>query len=148
MNSRFAVAVHVLTFLSLAGDEPTTSEYIAGSVSTNPVVIRRILRALGQAGLVTAQPGIGGGSSLARPPEDISLLDVYHAIEDGDLFALHARSPNPNCTCGGNIQPVLRGVFGAAESAAENVLSQITIATVASEVLARASDRIGNTLPK
>ena len=92
MNSRFAIAVHVLTFLALAGDEPTTSEYIAGSVNTNPVVIRRILSALRQAGLVTAQPGIGGGSSLARPAAEITLADVYRATEERDLFALHPRS--------------------------------------------------------
>ena len=139
MNSRFAIAVHVLTFLALAGDEPATSEYIAGSVNTNPVVIRRILSVLRQAGLVTAQPGIGGGSSLAKPAAEISLADVYRATEERDLFALHPRSPNPNCACGGNIQPVLREVFGAAESAVEDVLSTVSVAQMADGVLARAS---------
>jgi Rrf2 family protein len=139
MNSRFAIAVHTLTFLALAGDEPTTSEYIAGSVNTNPVVVRRILSTLRQAGLVTAQPGIGGGSSLARPAAEITLADVYRATEERDLFALHPRSPNPNCACGGNIQPVLRAVFGAAESAVEDVLSGITVAQMVDEVVARAN---------
>ncbi len=139
MNSRFAIALHVLTFLALAGDEPTTSEYIAGSVSTNPVVIRRILGELRRAGLVTAQRGVGGGANLARPPSRITLLDVYRAMAEADLFALHPHSPNPHCTCGGNIQPVLRGVFGAAESAVEDVLAGITVAQMADEVLARAN---------
>jgi Rrf2 family protein len=139
MNSRLAIAVHVLTFLALAGDGPTTSEYIAGSVNTNPVVVRRILSTLRQAGLVRAQPGIGGGSSLARPATEITLADVYRATEERDLFALHAHAPNPNCACGGNIQPVLRGVFGAAESAVQDVLSAITVAQMADEVLARAN---------
>jgi Rrf2 family protein len=139
MNSRFTIAVHVLTFLALAGNEPTPSDYIAESASTHPVVVRRILSSLRRAGLVTAQPGTGGGSILARPPADITLLDVYRATTDKDLFALHPRSPNPTCACGGNIQPVLRGVFGAAESAMENVLSGITIAHVADEIVARAN---------
>jgi Rrf2 family protein len=154
MNSRFTVAVHVLTFLALSGDGPTPSEYIAESASTHPVVVRRILSSLRRAGLVTAQPGMGGGSSLARPPADITLLDVYRATADRDLFALHFRSPNPNCACGSNIQPVLLGVFGAAESALEGVLSGITVADVAGEIEARthsrsnAASRDGNAWPQ
>lgn len=140
MNSRFTIAVHVLTFLALAGDQPTPSDYIADSVGTHPVVIRRMMGLLRRAGLVTAQSGTGGGCSLARPPADITLLDVYRATADKDLFALHPRSPNPNCACGGNIQPVLRGMFEAAESAMEDVLSGITIAHVAGGVSARAND--------
>ncbi|HEY4389291.1 MAG TPA: Rrf2 family transcriptional regulator, partial [Ktedonobacteraceae bacterium] len=59
-NSQFAVAIHTLTLIAQAGDEPITSEYIAGSVNTNPVFIRRILGLLSRAGLVASQPGVGG----------------------------------------------------------------------------------------
>ncbi|HEX8852924.1 MAG TPA: Rrf2 family transcriptional regulator, partial [Pyrinomonadaceae bacterium] len=79
-NSRFAVAVHALTLLAWAGEEPVKSEYLACSVNTNPVVIRRILCALARAGLVTSQTGASGGSRLARPAAEITLREVYRAV--------------------------------------------------------------------
>jgi len=134
-NSRFALAVHVLVLLAIEKkDEPTTSEYLAFSASTNPVVIRRILGGLRRAGLVTAQPGAGGGSNLARNPEEITLLEVYRAVGGTELFSIGDREPNPECICGRNLQPILIGVFFQAEKAAEASLARITIAELAREV--------------
>jgi Rrf2 family protein len=136
-SSRFAVAVHVLALLAMDGREPVNSECIADSVNTHPVVIRRIQGTLRQAGLVTAQPGAGGGASLARPPEQITLLDVYRAVDGGSLFALHRQPPNPLCVCGRNIQVVLEEVFGQAGVAVEKVLQGISMAQVVQEIEAR-----------
>ena len=136
LSSRFAVAVHVLTLLAQVEDRPATSEYMAGSINTDPVVVRRILGALRKAGLVTTQPGVGGGSSLARDPEQITLLDVYRAVEKGRLFSLHHRPPNPHCVVGGNIQTTLESVFGEAEAAMEEVLAGITVTQVLQDVVA------------
>ena len=83
------------TLLAMDEDKPIASEYMAGSVNTNSVVIRCILGTLRKAGLAIAQPGAGGGSSLARCLEQITLLDVCRAVETGDLFSLHRRPPNP-----------------------------------------------------
>ena len=94
-SSRFAVAVHVLTLLAWAGDEPLKSDYIAGSVNTNPVVIRRILCALAHAGLVTSQTGAAGGTRLARKAAEITLTEVYRAVEPRAIFALHRRPRMP-----------------------------------------------------
>src|SRR5436305_12368211 len=99
-SSRFAVAVHVLALLARAGDEPVKSDSIAASVNTNPVVIRRILCALGRAHLITSQPGAAGGSRLARVPEQISLRAVYRAVEGGDTFLLHRQPPTRRCVVG------------------------------------------------
>ena len=133
-SSRFAVAVHVLALLAMDGEQLITSEHIAGSVNTNPVVIRRILGTLREADLVIAQAGAGGGASLARRPERITLLDVYQAVEKGDVFSLHPRSPNPHCVCGGHIQAVLEEVFSKAEAVMEGVLAEVTVAQIVQEI--------------
>lgn len=139
ISSRVAVAVHVLAYLAWKRDEASTSERIAGSVNTNPVVVRRIIGALRNAGMVSVQPGVGGGAQLAREPGEISLLDVYRAVEDRDeLFSLHPQPPSQHCSIGGNIQSVLQGVFCRAKSAMEDVLAGVTIDDVGREVHERA----------
>ena len=85
MNSRFAVAVHILTLLEQGGGEPMTSEHVAGSVNTNPSLVRRLLSSMARAGLTTSQFGAGGGALLARPADQITLGDVYRAVDAGDL---------------------------------------------------------------
>jgi Rrf2 family protein len=137
ISSRFAVAVHALAYMAWRRAEPVTSERLAGSVNTNPVVVRRIIGALRNAGLVTVQPGVGGGALLAREPEGITLLDVYRAVEDEDLFALHAQPPCSSCHVGGNIQQVLQSVFHDARAAMERELEAVTIRQVFESVAER-----------
>ena len=129
-SSRFAVAVHVLTLMAGAGDEAVKSDYVATSVNTNPVVIRRILCALSRAQLVTSQKGSAGGYRLARKPRQITLLEVYRAVEDGNVFLLHRQRPNRHCQIGKNIEMVLGGVLEQVDSAVERVLAKITVANV------------------
>jgi Rrf2 family protein len=139
ISSRVAVAVHVLAYLAWKRDEAGTSERIAASVNTHPVVVRRIMGALRNAGMVTVQPGVGGGAQLAREPREITLLDVYRAVEDQDeLFSLHPQQPRRDCSVGGNIQAVLQGVFCRAKTAMEEVLEGVTVEEVGREVMARA----------
>jgi Rrf2 family protein len=135
ISSRFAVAVHILTLLETGRGEPLTSEYMAGSVNTNPAVVRRILSLLARAGLTRARMGAGGGTLLARPAEAITLKDVYRAVECGErLFALHHEKPNPKCPVGRNIQAVLERATGAAQTALEEQLGGRTVADVMAEV--------------
>lgn len=130
-SSRFAVAVHVLAAIALHEGEPVNSEKIAGSASTNAAVIRRLLSMLADAGLVRARLGQGGGALLARAPSSISLLDVYRAVENEGLFALHRQPPDPNCFVGRHIQPVLCPVLERAERSLESELRRVSIADVA-----------------
>ena len=141
MNSRFAVAVHILTLIARGGGEPVTSEYIAGSVNTNPSLVRRLLAQLTRAGLATSRMGIGGGALLARPAERITLRDVYRAVDEGELFGLHREAPNPACPVGRNIQPMLEARFDAATRALERELERTTIADAAAEMDALDEDR-------
>ena len=135
-SSRFTVAVHALALIALNG-RPLSSTAIAGSVNTNPVVIRRILGILTEAGLTTTRLGSEGGADLSRPPAEMTLLDVYRATEGGSLFTLHANTPNMQCLCGGNIQTVLSPYYARAETAMEASLAETTIAQVATDIRER-----------
>lgn len=133
-NSRYTVAIHVLTLLAHSGPEPLTSEYIAGSVNTNPVVIRRVLACLRTSKLVVSQGGPGGGWRLVRSPRAITLRDVYRAVEGSTLFPLHSNTPNPRCPVGSTIQRALMGHFESAQLALEKDLQRITVADLVKEV--------------
>jgi len=126
-NSRFAVAVHVLSLMAWSGEEPLKSEQVAESVNTNPVVIRRILKELAEAGLVVSQTGSLGGSRLAHDPAETTLLDVYQALEYGGVFSLHRAPPSRDCPVGVNIETVLGDVLLEVDNAVEKVLQNITI---------------------
>jgi Rrf2 family protein len=129
-NSRFAVAVHVLTLMAWSGEEPLKSEQVAESVNTNPVVIRRMLCELAEAGLVVSQTGSLGGSRLTSDPAKTTLLDVYQALECGGVFSLHRQPPSRDCPVGVNIETVLGDVLLEVDAAVEAVLAKITISDV------------------
>ena len=133
-SSRLAVAVHTLATLALHKGEPVRSEVIAKSASTSPAVIRRLLSMLNAAGLSQSQLGQGGGSLLAQPPEAISLLDVYKAVENEQLFALHRTEPSDACTVGKHIQHVLQGPFTRAGEAMEGELANVSIADIVRDI--------------
>ena len=134
-SSRFAYAVHILVLLSLQQGEPLSSEIIAGSVNTNPALIRRLLSMLAQAGLTTSQLGAGGGALLARSPGAIKLVDVYRAVDEAQLFGLHRDAPNPDCLVGRHIQQVLVGIVDDAQRAMEASLGARTLADVTAGVI-------------
>lgn len=130
LSSRVAVAVHILTLHALVPERFLSSSFVAGSVDTHPVVVRRLLGQLRKAGLVVAKTGVRGGTRLARPPAAIRLSEIYHAVEVGNVLALHRHPPNPACPVGGNIGAVLSKVFAKAERAFEGVLAETTLADV------------------
>jgi Rrf2 family protein len=129
-NSQFAMAVHVLSMLAASRNENLKSEYIASSVNTNPVVIRRLLGQLGQAELVISQPGVHGGTRLARCPGEISLSEVYKAVPCGEVFALHQRPPNKDCPVGRNIESVLCNLQKQIDKGIDQTLSRYTLQDV------------------
>ena len=134
ISSRFTIGVHVLLCIAYFKDEKVTSNFIAASVNVNPVIIRRTLGQLKAAGLVTVEAGVGG-ASLARAPKDITLLDVFDAVEaapDG-MFSFHEH-PNPACPVGGSVHSVLDGRLLSAQNALRADLRKTTLADLLSEM--------------
>ncbi|SHL60787.1 transcriptional regulator, BadM/Rrf2 family [Bradyrhizobium lablabi] len=137
-NSQLTVAIHILSWMALVERNrpgPVTSERIALSVNTNPVVIRRALGLLQKAGLVQSQRGANAGWVLAKRPTAITLLDIYNAVETGPLFAMHHSTPNQTCPVGRGIQPTLKDVYGGLERSLRRDLAKTTVAQVLAETV-------------
>ena len=129
ISSRFTIALHIFTCVDTFGDKyKITSDFLAESINTNPVIIRKILTQLKNAGLITVARGTGG-ITPTRPLREITFYDVYEAIEpleNGDLFNFHA-SPNPNCPVGRNIHTLLDDKLKAIQLAMENEMKKYTV---------------------
>lgn len=129
ISSRFTVAIHVLLCMELLKDEhKVTSDLLASSVKVNPVVIRRLLQQLKAAGIVRVARGTGG-AELLKPAGDITLLEIYRAVEcveGGELFHFH-ENPNPLCPVGKNIHGVLDGRLMQIQKAMEREMGAITL---------------------
>ena len=129
ISSRFTIALHIFSCVdTFKGEYKITSEFLAGSINTNPVIIRKILTQLKNAGLITVARGTGG-ISPTRSLKDISFYDVYQAIEpveNGDLFNFHS-SPNPQCPVGKNIHALLDDKLKTIQLAMENEMKKYTL---------------------
>lgn len=135
ISSRFTVSVHMLICIEMfKNDRKVTSDFLAASVNANPVVIRRILQQLKKAGIVSVVRG-SGGADIARPLEEITLLDLYNAVEcvdGGGLFHFHEH-PNQLCPVGRNIHAVLDGKLEAIQGAMEREMSSVTMRDIFSD---------------
>lgn len=133
ISSRFTIATHMLIILALEGKkQKLTSDILAGSVGVNPVIIRKTLSQLKNAGLISVARGTGG-ADIIKDLEDISLFDIYCAVEclgkSGQLFSFHDK-PNPECPIGKNIHNVLDNRLEAIQKAMEAELAQTNLAEV------------------
>jgi Rrf2 family protein len=145
ITSRFTIAVHTLLCIAYFSKTcKVTSSFLAGSVQVNPVVIRRILGQLKEAGLVKVEAGVGG-ASLAKPLKEITLLQVFQAVEctEDSLFHFH-ENPNPACPVGHVIHNVLDPELIKIQTAMENQMQSVTLdsllQTAQKEMQANASD--------
>ncbi len=129
ISSRFTVALHIFTCVDAFKDEyKVTSDFLAGSIGTNPVIIRKLLTQLKNAGLITVARGTGG-IDLTRDLSEITFYDVYQAIEpveDGDLFRFH-EAPNPQCPVGRNIHMLLDDKLRDIQNAMESEMKKYTL---------------------
>ncbi|UJW56364.1 Rrf2 family transcriptional regulator [Bacillus sp. A116_S68] len=133
INTRLSVAIHILALITTQHERPMSSDFIAGSVNTNPVVVRRLSSLLRKADILKSRPG-QPGAKLTRAPENITLLDVYKAVQTQDeLFAIHNK-PNPNCDVGSHIQATLDKTFDRVQQAMEQGLANQTLADVIKEL--------------
>ena len=144
ITSRFTVALHIFTCVEVFKDEyKVTSDFLAGSINTNPVIVRKILTQLKNAGLIEVARGTGG-ITVTKPLTEITFRDVYEAIEpleNGDLFRFH-ENPNPECPVGRNIHRLLDQKLQAIQGAMEDEMRRYTIEdlrTGARELIANGS---------
>ncbi|KPN96500.1 Rrf2 family transcriptional regulator [Lysinibacillus sp. ZYM-1] len=130
VNSRFSVAIHILSLIATTSDKSLlTSDFIAGSVNTNPVVVRRMIGVLKKAGLLSSHSGVAGYELLVEPKK-LTLLAIYQAIDGPEqLFAIHDE-PNPACAVGREIQHTLEDVYTSIWQAMKEQLQAQTLQDV------------------
>lgn len=128
MNTKMASAVQILLYIAYVDDQSRHSESIANSLNTNPVVVRKLLKLMEQQGLVLLRQGRKGGVELAHSAEDITLAQVYQAIEsEHGLFSLREQN-NERCPVARSMQGSLDPIFDAANDAVLASLNQTTLA--------------------
>ena len=130
------MAVHALAVLAQDADG-YPSEYLAGSVNTNAVFLRRVLRRLAEGGLIEAREGRGGGYRLARAPERITLAEVYRLVEPDGPLSPSPAEPNPRCPVGAGMRPAFAAAAARARAGVEEALAGQTVADVARAALRR-----------
>jgi DNA-binding IscR family transcriptional regulator len=135
-SQRFPVAAHALAYLAHKGAygpaQAVPSTILAASVPTNPVVIRRVTGLLARAGLIETRSGASGGAWLLRRPEAIRLDEVLKAVHG----CAHLGSPPAGakgCPVGEHIPRQVARALVAADRAAGEALSRITIADLLAE---------------
>ena len=136
ISSRFTIAIHMLACMeAFKGEYKVTSEFLASSINVNPVIIRRILSQLRDAGIVEVRRGTGGAAP-AKPLQEITLLDVYRAVdcvEEKALFHFH-ENPNMSCPVGRNIHNILDDKLLRAQEAMEWELQAVTLADLMADL--------------
>ncbi|RFM26306.1 Rrf2 family transcriptional regulator [Deminuibacter soli] len=127
-NGRFAISMHILVLLSKLHEEWISSEFLAGSININPVLVRKELLNLREFGLIESKEGKNGGSRLAKPAKTILLSQVYQAVKQNNALLGNAKNtPNPDCAVGRQVSQHLDNLYEEAERALEKQLGQTTL---------------------
>ena len=135
ITSKFTAAVHILACIDIFGGQMrVTSDFLSGSTGVNAVIVRNVLGQLRNAGIVETRQG-SGGAHLAKALDEITLYDIYKAVDcvdDEGLFHFH-ENPNVDCPVGRNIHKAMDVRLEAAQAALENELKSTTLAQVVSD---------------
>lgn len=135
IKSKFAISVHILSLLSVSETEWLSSDLIAGSLNTNPALVRKELAALKEAGLVEGKEGKNGGSKLARPAGSILLSEIFELVKENHIFGFSPNLPNPQCPVGANINHALDHLFNEIDRSVYEQLKNITLATFSASLV-------------
>ncbi len=135
ISSRFTMAIHMFACIDTFTDQKMTSDFMAASIGTNPVIVRKLLQQLKAAGLIEVSRGTGG-VTVTKPLNEITFLDIYKAVEctpDEELFHFH-ENPNQACPVGKNIHHVLDDKLAKVQESMERELAAITLADVKRDI--------------
>ena len=135
VKSKFAISVHILSLLSLSETEWLSSDMIAGSMNTNPALVRKELAALREAGLVEGKEGKNGGSKLAKPANSILLSDIFQIIKENHIFGFSPNLPNPDCPVGREINGALEQLFDEIDKVVFDKLKHLTLAQFSAQLI-------------
>jgi len=143
-SSRFAVATHIMVGLGYiprhsapknsTDGQWVSSELLALSVNTNPVVVRRLLGDLKKAGLVLSRQGRAGGVCLAKSPESITLLDILEAVGGGSVFAFNPNPPNADCPVSINMYRLIAPVFQSVTDSLKKTLARTNLSELIEDI--------------
>lgn len=133
-SSKLSDGVHILAYVDICQDGDLSSNAIASSIESNPSLVRRMMSRLKKSGLLSSQPG-KVAPKLGRRASDISLLDVYQAIEDNQKLLHIDEKTNPKCIVGGNIQKTLTNVYDQIQADAEKSMSKVTLQSIIDDIL-------------
>jgi Rrf2 family protein len=134
VNTQFSIAVHMMAGLAFRRERETTSAHLAMSVNTSPSFVRRILAKLSKAGLVETTTGKAGACRLAKDAKDISLLDIYEAVDAPKAFSIHSYTEQKECTVSCHIKAALDNALNKTQKAMEASLDDISLAQIVSDV--------------
>lgn len=123
-STKFSVSIHILSVIALSEGKPVTSDFIAGSINTNPALVRRLMSQLKKAGLITTKTKIGA-TGLAKSCTEITMKEIFLAVEgEHPIFQVH-EDTNENCPVGARIGKVVAHVNDRVKSQFENELDKI-----------------------
>ncbi len=131
-DSRLSGVLHVLLHMAET-TEPMTSEALANMMKTNPVVIRRVLAGLREQGLVCSAKGHGGGWQICRDLENITLHDIYRALDEPTLLAMGNRTESPGCLVEAAVNNALNQAFHDAEALLLERFRAVTLAQLSAD---------------
>jgi Rrf2 family protein len=131
---QFSVAAHIMAVLGFDHGEEISSATLAGSVNADPTFVRKSLSKLSKAGLVVTKRGKSGSSVLARPPRQITLLDIYRASAAPPAFAIHSYPVEKRCPVSCNLKECMSGVLSQAQDSFERSLAKITVADLVRQI--------------
>jgi Rrf2 family protein len=128
MNGRFPIAVHILTLLSKADNELLSSDYIASSITINPALARKEISNLRNYGLIISREGKSGGYSLSKPPQQITLADVYESVKNQPVLGAAKNTPNPDCPVGKQISKNIDRLYADLDQTLLTKLGTVSLA--------------------
>ena len=134
VNTQFSIAVHIMAALACGCDQDLTSGTLAMSVNTSPSFVRRTLSKLSKAGLVKTATGKAGACWLAKEPKDISLRDIYEAVDAPKAFSIHSYAEQKACTVSCHIKAALEKALEKTQQAMESSLAEISLARIVADV--------------
>jgi Rrf2 family protein len=131
---QFTIAAHIMATLAYKRGKEISSGTLAESVNADPTFVRKSLSKLSKAGLVVTRRGKSGASVLARPPRQITLLDIYRASLAPPAFAIHSYPVEKRCPVSCHLKECMSGLLSQAQNSFERSLAKITLAHLVSQI--------------